>query len=117
MEGPRLPHSLNSKIRVYKYAPGQYFGPHYDDSVRDTETGARSEWTLLIYLTGVDDGVQGGEVCRMLIHLFTPPSSSKGLADVLKYNLQTVFETFDKKDNSIGTICAPLTRGMALLHR
>jgi len=86
MEGPRLPHSLNSNIRVYKYAPGQYFGPHYDDSVSDTETGAKSEWTLLIYLTGVDDGVQGGE---------------------------TVFETFDKKDNPIGTICVPLTRVMA----
>lgn len=39
------------------------------------------------------------------------------MADVLKYILQTVFETFDKKDNPIGTICVPLTRGMALLHR
>ena len=28
-------------------------------------TGAVSEWTLLIYLTGVEDGVQGGEVRMM----------------------------------------------------
>ena len=53
---------LNSNIRLYKYTPEQLFGPHYDDAVQDTETGARSEWTLLIYLSGIEDGVQGGEV-------------------------------------------------------
>lgn len=47
---------------MYKYTPGQHFGPHYDDSVRDNITGAKSEWTLLIYLSGTADGVQGGEV-------------------------------------------------------
>ena len=47
---------------MYKYTPGQHFGPHYDDSVRDAVTGDRSEWTLLVYLTGVQDGVEGGEV-------------------------------------------------------
>jgi hypothetical protein len=36
--------------------------PHYDDSVKDPLTGAKSEWTLLIYLTGMEDGVEGGEV-------------------------------------------------------
>lgn len=35
--------------------------PHYDDSVHDAITGAMSEWTLLIYLTGVEDGVEGNE--------------------------------------------------------
>ncbi|KAF9476339.1 hypothetical protein BDN70DRAFT_812482 [Pholiota conissans] len=58
---PRKPDSCNSNIRVYKYAPAQYFGPHYDDSVRDSVTGLKSEWTLLIYLTGIEDGVEGGE--------------------------------------------------------
>ncbi|KAI0810931.1 hypothetical protein BC629DRAFT_1281172 [Irpex lacteus] len=57
----RAPHSLNTNIRLYKYIAGQYFGPHYDDSVKDAVTGAKSEWTLLIYLTGIQDGVQGGE--------------------------------------------------------
>lgn len=28
-------------------------------------TGAKSEWTLLIYLTGAEDGVEGGEVSGM----------------------------------------------------
>jgi len=59
---PRRSHSLNSNIRLYKYTPGQHFGIHYDDSVKDTITGARSEWTLLIYLSGIEDGVVGGEV-------------------------------------------------------
>jgi hypothetical protein len=58
----RAPHSCNTNIRMYKYTPSQYFGPHYDDSVRDSETGTRSEWTVLIYLTGIEDGVEGGEV-------------------------------------------------------
>ena len=58
----RAAHSLNSNIRLYKYTSGQYFGPHYDDSVRDSATGAKSEWTLLVYLTGAQDGVEGGEV-------------------------------------------------------
>jgi len=89
-DGPRPPHSLNSNIRVYKYTPDQYFGSHYDDSVRDPETGAKSEWTLLIYLTGVEDGVLGGE---------------------------TYFETHDRKGNPAETITTPLTRGTALLHR
>lgn len=62
----RPAHSLNSNIRVYKYTQGQYFGPHYDDAVRDTETGAKSEWTLLVYLTGSQDGVEGGEVSGMI---------------------------------------------------
>ena len=58
----RVPHSCNSNIRMYKYTPSQYFGPHYDDSVRDPETGAKSEWTVLVYLTGIEDGIEGGEV-------------------------------------------------------
>jgi hypothetical protein len=61
----RAAHSLNPNIRLYKYTPSQHFNPHYDDSVRDAKTGAVSEWTLLVYLTGVEDGVQGGEVRMM----------------------------------------------------
>ena len=61
--GARVAHSLNSNIRLYKYTPSQHFNPHYDDSVRDAKTGAVSEWTLLLYLTGAEDGVRGGEVC------------------------------------------------------
>ncbi|KAJ7940767.1 hypothetical protein B0H13DRAFT_1939830 [Mycena leptocephala] len=60
--GPaREAHSFNSNIRVYKYTPNQHFGPHYDDDCRDPMTGAKSEWTLLLYLTGYEDGVEGGE--------------------------------------------------------
>ncbi|KZV72946.1 hypothetical protein PENSPDRAFT_674790 [Peniophora sp. CONT] len=83
----RAAHSLNSNIRMYKYVPGQHFGQHYDDSTRDGISGARSEWTLLVYLSGAEDGVQGGE---------------------------TIFYNNDKKKTPI---VAPLTRGTALLHR
>ncbi|KAF7322875.1 Fe2OG dioxygenase domain-containing protein [Mycena chlorophos] len=84
---PRAAHSCNSNIRLYKYTSSQYFGPHYDDDCRDALTGVKSEWTLLIYLTGYEDGVEGGET------LFYHNSKSR---DPLK---------------------APLTRGTALLHR
>ncbi|KAJ7285722.1 hypothetical protein C8J57DRAFT_1431416 [Mycena rebaudengoi] len=86
---PHVSHSLNSNIRVYKYTPQQHFGPHYDDDCRDAMTGARSEWTLLVYLTGYEDGVEGGET------LFYP----------------------NEKAEPEGAIKAPLTRGTALLHR
>ncbi|KAG6898252.1 hypothetical protein C0992_002266 [Termitomyces sp. T32_za158] len=86
---PRLPHSFNSNIRMYKYTPEQHFGKHYDDSVRDPISGAKSEWTLLIYLTGVEDGVEGGE---------------------------TLFYK-DERGKPQEVITAPLTRGTALLHR
>ncbi|KAG5647178.1 hypothetical protein DXG03_001137 [Asterophora parasitica] len=95
---PRLPYSFNSNIRVYKYTPSQHFGKHYDDSVRDPMTGAKSEWTLLIYLTGAEDGVEGGE----------------------KLNGRYVFKTLfykDERGKRQEVITAPLTRGTALLHR
>ncbi|TRM61875.1 hypothetical protein BD626DRAFT_500801 [Schizophyllum amplum] len=89
---PRLPHSMNSNIRMYKYTQGQYFGQHYDDSVKDSVTGARSEWTLLVYLTGAEDGVQGGE---------------------------TIFqvEEGEGKRRTNKALVPPLSRGMALLHK
>ncbi|KAG6836754.1 hypothetical protein H0H93_003833 [Arthromyces matolae] len=71
--------------------PGQHFGQHYDDSVRDPTTGAKSEWTLLIYLTGIEDGVQGGETL-----FYKDERLTRGKPEV---------------------ITAPLTRGTALLHR
>ncbi|TFY59464.1 hypothetical protein EVJ58_g5757 [Rhodofomes roseus] len=86
----RVVHSFNSNIRMYKYTPGQHFGCHYDDSVRDPQTGAKSEWTLLVYLTGIEDGVKGGE---------------------------TIFYTGQKGKRGTEVITAPLTRGTALLHR
>ncbi|KAF5365697.1 hypothetical protein D9758_003252 [Tetrapyrgos nigripes] len=85
----RKPHSFNSNIRCYKYTPLQYFGPHYDDSVTDSSTGAKSEWTLLIYITGAEDGVDGGE---------------------------TLFYKSERR-RAEDTITPPLKRGTALLHK
>ena len=52
---------LSSNIRVYKYPENTLFGPHYDVSSRDGGSGFVSYWTLLVYLTGREDGVVGGE--------------------------------------------------------
>ncbi|KAF9821335.1 hypothetical protein IEO21_00581 [Rhodonia placenta] len=85
----RPAHSFNSNIRLYKYTPGQYFGQHYDDTVCDSVTGAKSEWTLLVYLTGAEDGVKGGQTLFFRTH----------------------------RGNASDAMVPPLKRGMALLHR
>ncbi|KDN52724.1 hypothetical protein K437DRAFT_162716 [Tilletiaria anomala UBC 951] len=87
----RTASGLNPNIRVYRYSPSQLFGAHYDDSVTDPKTGKKSEWTLLIYLSGIEDGIEGGE---------------------------TVFyKDHSRKGDSDREIVAPLERGSALLHR
>ena len=81
---------LHPKIRVYRYSPGDIFGAHYDGHIDDdAHPQRRSGWTVLVYLTGEEDGVVGG---------------------------QTVFYTKHKK-NDKDKVVAPLKRGMALLHR
>lgn len=55
------PKACSANIRLYRYDPGSFFGPHYDDSVKDESTGYKSGWTVLLYLTGEDEGVSGGE--------------------------------------------------------
>lgn len=57
---------LNPNIRIYAYNPSDHFGPHFDDDFYDPVTRRRTEWTLLIYLTGEEDGVTG-PCCRGLI--------------------------------------------------
>jgi 2OG-Fe(II) oxygenase superfamily len=52
---------LHSNIRIYRYDSGTFFGPHYDSCQRDAVNGFTSYWTLLVYLTGVEDGLEGGE--------------------------------------------------------
>ncbi|GAA5842029.1 hypothetical protein JCM3766R1_005728 [Sporobolomyces carnicolor] len=63
---------LNGNIRCYRYEKGSFFGPHYDDDFRDPRTGATSEWTLLVYLSGKETGVKGGETA------FYPNPTKKG---------------------------------------
>ncbi|KAG8790157.1 hypothetical protein FRC12_012630 [Ceratobasidium sp. 428] len=86
-----VPVGCNSNIRLYKYDPGQYFGAHYDESVRDKSTGWWSEWTILVYVTGHEDGVEGGETV-----FYKPIPGVKGKTE---------------------EIVPPLTRGSVLIHR
>ncbi|KAK9696000.1 hypothetical protein K7432_012697 [Basidiobolus ranarum] len=70
---------LNDNIRLYKYNPGQKFDQHYDDSVKDSQ-GRTSEFTLLIYLNGVDDTdfpLRGGETVFYSMKPKDPPLSYK----------------------------------------
>eukprot|EP00930_Biecheleria_cincta_P071288 TRINITY_DN58801_c0_g1_i1.p1 TRINITY_DN58801_c0_g1~~TRINITY_DN58801_c0_g1_i1.p1 ORF type:complete len:238 (+),score=29.46 TRINITY_DN58801_c0_g1_i1:338-1051(+) len=57
--GTRRPVGLNENIRIYKYVPGDVFGQHVDGS-NMTSLGP-TEFTLLIYLSGSEEGMNGGE--------------------------------------------------------
>ncbi|OQN95668.1 hypothetical protein B0A48_18192 [Cryoendolithus antarcticus] len=57
---------LNPNIRIYRYAPGHFFGAHYDDfnNVQFTDPSepakpwipAVTTWTLLLYLSNCEGG-------------------------------------------------------------
>ena len=82
--------------------------PHYDDCVRDPLTGAKSEWTLLIYLTGGEDGVEGGEVNLNF--------KSRLMKELILCLHQTLFYK-QERGKPRETIKPLLKRGTALLHR
>lgn len=91
-----MPVGLSSNIRVYRYEPGDIFGAHYDDHSIDPHYGpsfGKSEWTLLFYLSGEEDGVKGGQTVFYRTH------------------------TIPKKKTEENTVVAPLLRGAALFHR
>ena len=50
--------SCNANIRLYRYGPGQRFGPHIDQD-NSLASGAMTEFTVLLYLN--DEGLEGGE--------------------------------------------------------
>lgn len=91
------PKALSSNIRVYRYDPGDIFACHYDDHSTDPFYGpdyGKTEWTLLIYLTGEPD-VEGGQTVFYKSHV----RPKKGMADQDK------------------AIVVPLVKGGAVLHR
>eukprot|EP00929_Paragymnodinium_shiwhaense_P119224 TRINITY_DN91104_c0_g1_i1.p1 TRINITY_DN91104_c0_g1~~TRINITY_DN91104_c0_g1_i1.p1 ORF type:complete len:251 (+),score=56.37 TRINITY_DN91104_c0_g1_i1:125-877(+) len=57
--GGHRPTCLNENIRIYKYEPGDVFGQHIDGS--NVTSRGRTEYTLLVYLSGAAEGMQGGE--------------------------------------------------------
>jgi hypothetical protein len=92
---------LNPNIRIYRYAKGQFFDQHYDDSNNVTIPGtppiqARTTWTLLIYLTSPATGCIGGETV-----FYPEPASAK------KKSKEPPPEPF----------VVDLDVGLALLHR
>lgn len=90
------PIGLSSNIRIYRYDPGAHFACHYDDHSTDPHFGpgwGRTEWTLLVYLSGEPD-VQGGQTVFYKGHVRP------------KNGMQ-----------SENAIVVPLQKGAALLHR
>jgi 2OG-Fe(II) oxygenase superfamily len=55
------PVGCSGNIRLYKYASGESFGPHIDES-NDGPEGSQSKFTLLIYLSSVDKADGGRTV-------------------------------------------------------
>ena len=49
------PVGCNPDIRLYRYTPGQSFGKHVDGSTEDHEGRGVTKFTVLIYLTGVNE--------------------------------------------------------------
>ncbi|BFZ61896.1 hypothetical protein YB2330_002974 [Saitoella coloradoensis] len=92
MKGEVRAVGLNSNIRVYRYPKGAFFQRHYDDHAVDPVTGHTTQWTLLVYLTGEEDGVRGGETI-----FYTSTGSGKKAKEE--------------------PLVAKLSRGTALLHR
>ncbi|KAH8918032.1 hypothetical protein BT69DRAFT_1268296 [Atractiella rhizophila] len=79
---------LNPNIRVYRYVPGQFFDKHYDDSNLVTLTQpsplrCRTTWTLLIYLSGTQDGVKGGQTAFYLEKPYPKDEEGKDVIDIV----------------------------------
>ncbi|CAI5987327.1 unnamed protein product [Closterium sp. NIES-65] len=58
--GNRKAVRLNPNMRVYRYSRGQQFGAHIDESVT-VAGGGRTEYTLLVYLSGAPSTWEGRE--------------------------------------------------------
>ncbi len=69
------PVSANERLRCYRYAPGQYFAPHFDGSfVRSPNE--KSLLTLMVYLNGPR---LGGETCFPDCDVTVRPSAGRAL--------------------------------------
>lgn len=96
---------LNENFRVYRYRPGHYFGQHYDESnfvqVEDMTTNPEkprvkrgvTKWTLLIYLTGEDQGEVAGGATMFYPEIGVPvgtkyKSGSNNTKNALQVNLE-----------------------------
>lgn len=65
----------NERLRCYRYAPGQEFGPHYDGAfIRSVHE--RSLLTFMVYL---NDGFEGGETTFLSLGQSAVPKTGRGL--------------------------------------
>lgn len=101
---------LNENFRVYRYRPGHYFGQHYDEAnfvpyedLSNTERPALrrgvTRWTMLVYLTGEDQGEVEGGATMFYPEIGVPTGSNGG------------------SSNTTNALEVKLEKGTVLLHK
>lgn len=96
----KVPIGLNPNIRFYRYKVGQWFGQHIDESA-DLGEGRRTQYTLLIYLSGISSAKSRKD----------KDSNQDSILQSLGGG-ETVF--YDQRECVVAEV-APVA-GMALLH-
>jgi len=121
----RRARGLNPNIRCYRYSEGAFFNPHYDDDVHDPKTGWTTEWTLLVYLTGKEDGVVGASPLPLALlaslrdlALTLSPSLARRRRDgLLPDAVQARQRPCDRARAAVGTSTAASARAALRLAR
>jgi len=122
----RKPVGLHPKIRIYRYQVGERFGKHVDD-YEELEDGKRTQYTLLIYLTGgiancqAENDLSKNVTAKRAKSHTTPKGKRKGVdeasnkvdlgKDVLVGGETVFYSSRGKVLASVSPKC-----GMALLH-
>ncbi|KAM3574050.1 hypothetical protein VYU27_004026 [Nannochloropsis oceanica] len=55
VEDQAVPCGLSPEFRFYRYVKDAWFGPHIDETQLSADKTMESEFTMLVYLTGMDD--------------------------------------------------------------
>ncbi|CAI7787259.1 unnamed protein product [Closterium sp. NIES-54] len=123
--GNRKAVRLNPNMRVYRYSRGQQFGAHIDESVT-VAGGGRTEYTLLVYLSGApstwegrgeEEGEgygEGGEEVGEAGAAWEHGDAGMGLNSPAGPMGQPQQQSACRYDNSLGVLLAlPLTLNLA----
>ncbi|MBE04249.1 MAG: hypothetical protein CMD67_03820 [Gammaproteobacteria bacterium] len=104
LNGHKIASSLSQRINMYRYDKGDVFNPHIDgdwpgfglslDGQRMEQwEGMRSKLSLLLYLNGVDDGIEGGETAiydEGVVRALITPKKGRALLFRHGHNSDTV---------------------------
>ncbi|KAI8912002.1 hypothetical protein DFJ77DRAFT_468550 [Powellomyces hirtus] len=108
------PCGLNTNWRLYRYRPGQRFGPHYDEEADGGEGGGKGVYTLLIYLSGEEDSTPSAAAGPKTKKLKITNSGDAAVASLI--GGETVFYTGSSVRNKKVALSIRPKVGLALLH-